>query len=215
MTTATENGHAKAPTTNRLEMLLPKLEVAHLGLKLIGDSPLVTHAWSEKAKKQMLDKQMKKAKAAKEAKDPFVDFVDSLYWLSKKPAKPTDADVKKGEFGLPAISFKKCAVDACTFVDGVTKVESRGAFHVQGEYVKIIGQPPKMRQDMVRIAMGTSDIRYRGEFWPWSVEIDVRYNSAHLSPEQIVHLFNVAGFSVGVGENRPQRNGSWGMFHVE
>ena len=34
------------------------------------------------------------------------------------------------------------------------------------------------------------------------------------SVEQIVNLFNVAGFGIGVGEARPQKNGSWGMFHV-
>jgi hypothetical protein len=30
-----------------------------------------------------------------------------------------------------------------------------------------------------------------------------------------VNLFNVAGFAVGVGEWRPERDGSNGMFHVQ
>jgi len=72
-----------------------------------------------------------------------------------------------------------------------------------------------MREDMVRIAMGTADIRYRGEFKQWKVRLLVRYNASVLSPAQIYNLFNLAGFGVGVGEGRPEKNGSWGMFHVE
>jgi hypothetical protein len=29
-----------------------------------------------------------------------------------------------------------------------------------------------------------------------------------------VNLFNTAGFAIGVGEWRPQRDGSYGMFHI-
>lgn len=53
---------------------------------IVGDTPLIMHAWSEKAKKQMLDAQMGKAKGKqKEKKSPAQDFIDSLYWLTDKP----------------------------------------------------------------------------------------------------------------------------------
>jgi len=179
---------------------LPPLKIAVLKLKLIGDSALICHKWSEKAKKQILDKQMKKAKQAKEAKDPQKDYEESLY--------------KQGnDYVFPAITFKLAAVNACSHVDGVTKVLARGAFHVVGEFVKINGKP-SMREDMVRIGMGVADIRYRGEFKKWSVEIEVRYNANVMSASQIVNLFNTAGFAIGVGEWSPRKNGLFGMFHV-
>ena len=56
-----------AATATRIELPALKIETVHF--VLIGDSPLIVHAWSEKAKRQMLDKQMKKATKAKEAKD--------------------------------------------------------------------------------------------------------------------------------------------------
>ena len=170
-------------------------------VRLIGDAPLICHAWSHKAKEEMLHKQMKKAKQAKAAKDPEQDFRDSLY------------EHPEGGYGFPAVAFKAAAVDACSHVDGITKVEARGAFHINGDLVKINGTPT-MREDMVRIGMGTADIRYRGQFDPWSVDIELRYNAGVLSAEQIIHLFNVAGFGIGVGEWRPQRDGSFGLFHV-
>lgn len=195
------------------QIMIPPLKIETLELTLVGDSPLVVHAWSDKAKKMMLDKQMKKAKQGKAAKDPEQDYIDSLYWISKKPAKPTMDDVKAGTFGFPAIAFKGAAVSACSHVDGMTKVLARGAFHISTDLVEIQGKP-KPREDMVRIAMGTADIRYRAEFTKWRVRLSVSYNVNVISAEQIVNLFETAGFGIGVGENRPQKNGSWGRFHV-
>jgi hypothetical protein len=71
-----------------------------------------------------------------------------------------------------------------------------------------------MRQDTVRIGMGTADIRFRPEFPAWSAVLKVRLNRRSMTLEQLVHLINQAGFSVGVGEWRPEKDGSYGMFHV-
>lgn len=196
------------------EVQIPQIEVRTLKLRLVGDSPLIVHAWSEKAKRQMLDKQMKKAKAAKEAKDPWADFVASLYWLDGVPKDATEKAVAKGRFGFPCVAFKSAAVGACRFSENVKMTEARGAFHVQGELAELVGEAPKMREDMVRVGMGTADVRFRGEFTNWSVVLDVAYNSAALSVDQIVNLFNIGGFGVGVGEWRPEKDGSYGRFHV-
>lgn len=197
---------------------LPKLDLQELPIVLIGDTPLIVHAWSEKAKREMLDKQMKKAKGAKEAKSPEEDFQQSLY------------RIEGGGYGFPSVGFKAAAVTACTSVGGITKVAARQAFRVVGEQamvksafngmlmrtdlVRIDGPPPEMREDMVRVGMGTADIRYRGQFFPWSATIRVLYNANVLSAEQIVNLFNTAGFGVGIGEWRSEKDGQYGAFHV-
>jgi hypothetical protein len=79
----------------------------------------------------------------------------------------------------------------------------------------VIEGHPDMREDMVRIGMGTADLRYRGEFKTWATTLHIRYNARAMSMEQIVNLFNIGGFACGVGEWRPGRDGSNGMFHVE
>ncbi len=89
----------------------------------------------------------------------------------------------------------------------------RGAFHIPGELVKITGEP-EPREDMVRIGMGTADIRYRGQFDPWSTDLGVTFNSRSISYEQLANLLVTAGFSVGVGEWRPERDGSYGMWEI-
>jgi hypothetical protein len=74
---------------------------------------------------------------------------------------------------------------------------------------------PEMQEDMVRVGGGTADLRYRPIFHEWAVNLHIRVNARALTLEQLVHLFNQAGFSVGVGEWRPEKHGDKGMFHVE
>ena len=204
-------------TVNEESMMnveIPAIRVDTFTVKLIGDSPLITHAWSEKAKKMMLDKQMKKAGTGKEAKDPWADFCDSLYWLSDRPKNPKEEDIAKATFGFPVTAFKAAAIDA-GYQQGILakKTTARGAFHIVGEFATIEGKPD-MREDMVRIGNGVADIRYRGEFKEWSTSLTIRYNPMAMSAEQIINLFNIGGFSNGVGEWRPSKDGSYGTFHV-
>lgn len=198
-----------------LNVIIPEIKQETLVIKVVGDSPLIEHKWSEKAKKQILDKQTKKATTGKDAKDPWMDFCESLYWLTPMPERPTPEDVEKAKFGFPSIAFKAAAIDA-GYQQGylAKKTTARGAFFIVGEMVEIQGTP-SMREDMVKIGMGVADIRYRGEFKEWSAVLTIRYNPNVLSAEQIVNLINLGGFSNGVGEWRMSKDGLFGCFHVE
>jgi hypothetical protein len=201
-----------ASTTNVLE--LPRLQVETIEVPIIGDSPLIVHAWSQKAKEQMAAKQQRKGAKGRDAKVPWDDFCDALYWLTEKPKKPSEADIEAALFGFPAVGFKSAAVDAVTSVAGMTKVAARQAFHIVGEFVEISGPPPSMREDIARVGMGVADLRYRPEFNPWGAILTVKVNTSAISPEQVISLFDLAGFAVGIGDWRPQRNGPFGRFHV-
>ena len=183
----------------KIEILKPNVRVVEL--TLIGDSPLISHAWSDKARKMMADKQQKKAKRAKAKRDPKAEYEASLY---KHPA---------GGYAMPAMSFKQAAVNACRLVDGIPMTRAKMLFHVVGDWVAIDGKP-QMREDMVRLETGVADIRYRGEFTAWRCVIQVRYHADSMSADQLVNLFDAAGFGSGIGDWRPQKGGSFGMFHV-
>lgn len=183
---------------------IPAPKIEQLRVSIQGTSPLICHRFGAKVRKQILDKQMKKAARAKDAKDPQAEFEESLYPMPNKP----------GSYGFPAAAFKKAAVAACSHVSGMTKVVSRGAFHVLGDLVEIEGSAPVMREDAVRLQGTTADIRFRAMFTEWKVSLSIRFNAAVISAEQIINLLNTAGFAIGVGEWRPQRDGSFGMFNV-
>jgi hypothetical protein len=176
----------------------PRVET--LLVEVVGTSPLICHRWSDCMREQIRAKQTKAATRAREAKDPDRDYRESLY------AHPD------GGYGFPAVAFKAAAVRAGTYAD-LKMTFLRGASHVQGEFVRIVGEP-EMREDMVRLQGSTADIRYRGQFPTWSAHVPVLLNVAALSVEQLANLFVIAGFAVGVGDWRPEKNGQYGRFEV-
>ena len=200
---------------------LKEIKIERFPLRIVGDSPLLVHAWSEKAIKKMLDTQTKKGAVGKAEKNPFDDFVCSLYWVKRPPIKITGEEafeeaVKQGAvFGFPSIALKSAAASAGFRAKVVKdKVSTYGAFHIDEELMSLVGTP-SMRQDMVTVANGSADIRFRGEFREWSSDVIIKYNSSVISPEIVVNLINLAGFSVGIGEWRVEKGGRHGMFHVE
>lgn len=199
---------------------------------LIGDTPLIMHAWSEKAKRMMLEAQQGKAKGKKkEIKNPVDDFIQSMYWLSGKPdtdgmdeeqcKEAFENAIQNGaKFGFPVTAFKQAAISAA-YRMGYTKdkMSLRGVFFISTDYgdmAEIVSDTPVIREDMVKIGMGTADLRYRGEFRNWHTTFRIKYNvNGQYSLENILNVLNAGGMVCGVGEWRPERDGQFGMFHVK
>lgn len=202
------------------------IELAETKVTIIGDTPLIMHAWSEKAKRQMLEAQMGKAKGkAKEKKNPVDDFIQSMYWLTGKPDESTEeafqAAIHNGaRFGFPVTALKQAAISA-SFRKGWSKdkMSLRGVFFIDGGYgdfMEIVSDPPVMREDMVKVGMGTADIRYRGEFRNWRATFTLKYDmNGQYSLNNIINMINAGGVVCGIGEWRPERDGQNGMYHVQ
>lgn len=202
------------------------LDIKRVKIRITGDSPLIVHAWSEKAKRMMLETQMKTTKTkGKPVRDPYDDFVQSLYWLEGKPDESTpeafEKAVKNGaKWGFPVGAIKQAGNSAAYRMGWVkNQMNLRGAYFLQTEYgemAEIQGAIPEMREDMVRVGMGTADLRYRGEFKNWHMDMILEYNaSADMTLEQILNVINAGGYTVGIGEWRPEKDGSFGKYHIE
>lgn len=189
--------------TASIRVEIKKVPVEKGRIRIVGDSPLLVHAWSEKVKKQLLaDMQMtKKEKKEKEhePKDPFADFVEAAYWITPMPQvrglpyeeqeKLFDEAIKKGaKFGFPTIAFKKAAITAC-YSSGLIKSVSlmRRLFHVnavnsahvgssQELAILTIEDAPEMSCDVVKVGPFNDrkpDLRYRPSFRKWSLELEI------------------------------------------
>lgn len=201
------------------------IEIRKTTIRIVGDTPLIMHAWSEKAKREILYKQMKKTKSsAREAKNPVEDFIRSMYWLTPMPEEMSqegfeEAIEKGARFGFPVTGFKQAAISAAYRMGWAKdKVSMRGAFFIDGDenqMLEIHSDTPVIREDMVKVGMGTADIRFRGEFRNWYADLTISYNAnGQYTLEQIVNIINAGGYVCGVGEWRPERDGQYGMFHV-
>ena len=202
------------------------IRIKKASLRIVGDSPLIVHAWSEKAKREMLDKQMGKSQAKKKAaKNPVEDFINSMYWMTEKPQEMTEdayeeAVANGAKFGFPVSGLKQAAISAAYRMGWVKdKMGLRGPFFIDANengLIEIKGDAPIMREDMVKVGMGTADIRYRGEIRNWYADITISYNElGKFNLQDIINVLNAGGFVCGLGEWRPERDGQCGMFHVE
>lgn len=205
---------------------IPAVQMIPVKLRIVGDSPLIVHNWDEKAKLMILGKQQKKATSAKGIRRPAVEFANSLYWLTEKPNFDglTDEEVQeilsevipKSKFGFPSLAFKSAGIDAAyqqKFVPNKTTL--RGAIHVIDEFTVIEGTP-RIREDPVKIGMGTADLRYRAEFPAWETTLNIKYFPGAISLAQVINVINLGGSCNGVGERRPSKSGgNCGTYHVE
>lgn len=195
---------AKKKAEETEEVKIPQLKIKTVKVRIVGTSPLITHAWGEKAKRQMREKQQKQAKMAKEAKDPVADFESAKY----KDAKGRDC--------IPSVALKNAMVTAATLVE-IHKTKTRMGVFVDGDLLPLKFAKCVMREDMVRVGgmAKTADIRYRPEYQEWSIDVSIQYNSHVFTVEQVVNLLRVAGFSVGLCEWRPEKNGQFGRFDID
>lgn len=201
------------------------LDIKRVQIKIVGDTPLIVHAWSEKAKRMMLEAQMKATKTkAREVRNPYDDFIGSMYWLTEKPESTPEAfekAVKAGaKWGFPTGAIKQAGNSGAYRLGWVkNQMELRGSYFISSEYgemAEIKGCVPEIREDMVRVGQGTADLRYRAEFKNWYMDLTIEYNEGgNLTLEQIVNVINLGGYSCGIGEWRPERDGSFGKYHVE
>lgn len=195
-----------APTTANIQ--LQRIERARLIVPIVGVAPLIVHRFDEKAKEMMLAKMQTATRAKKAPRDPAADFERSMYRLAD------------GAHGFPAVAFKSAMVDAARFYDGVKMTELRAALHVEGEgldqLIRLVAPNPRMREDTVRVGMGTADLRYRAEYSPWSAELAVTFVPSMISATSVVAIVDAAGLG-GIGEWRPSKakTGIYGTFRVD
>mgnify|MGYP003393138326 CR=1 FL=1 len=197
-------GSKKAEKKTEGGVVIERIQPSVIELEVIGTTQLLVCAWSFKAKKQMLDKQMKKATRGKEAKNPEEDYKNSRY----------QAVDPNGEYlwdGIPAGGVKGCLVNACRAVDGLPMTLAKRMVFVRSQgftkdgqgLVRVYGEH-KMHEGMVRIDNGgTADIRFRAVYPQWSLKLQIEFLSSVISAEQVCNLVELAGFIEGLCEHRP------------
>lgn len=188
---------------------IDRIPAETIQVPIVGTTPLIVNRFDEKHRRQMLDA-MQGRKAPKQIKNPEADYEAAFYRL------------KDGRFGFPAVAFKQCTVGAARFYGkDVTMTALKQFLFFRGEpgedgqmLVPIEGEP-HMREDVVTVGRGGSDLRYRPEFSEWKANLVVTYVTSALTRGSVLSLIDAGGLGVGVGEWRPQKNGDFGTFQID
>lgn len=231
-TTSKRTKQAAAPTRQQWDpsvtyslssVLSNDQELVNFDAWVIGDTPLIVHAWSEKAKKQMLDKQLGAASKGKEQRQPREDFLNALYVI----------DAEEKIYGFPAMALKNCFLSAAHRDKNIPRTAAQAGLWIDGDMtrlkpglagavcdmplLRIYGTEPEMREDMVSIGSGfkkVANLAYRPQFTVWAIKVTGRTNPLVLNPEKLARLVNDGGLAVGLGEWRAEKKGYFGSFHL-
>jgi hypothetical protein len=194
----------------------PKFESAVV--TIVGDSPLVIHAFSAKAQNQIRETQeagSQSQKGKKRAPKDFDEAYNSARYVSQA-----------GWDGFPASAIRSSMISACRTVGFKMTIAKMSLFCIADGYdergtplVRITKGEPTCHIGPARNANGGIDLRARPMFAPgWEAKVTLRWDSEQFSASDIVNLLARAGGQVGLCEGRPDSKMSagcgWGTFVV-
>lgn len=176
--------------------------MACIAVELTGTSPLIQNNFSQKAIEEMLSKQMGITRQREK----------------KKPSEVIENAVIRnvnGEVAMPPTAFKAAMLTATSAIKTFDKKKTllKTNLFVVGNSIKIRYEKATSRMDMVRLPSGVPDVRFRPQFENWSARILVQYPDTLFDSTSIADLVERSG-RVGIGEWRPEKNGTYGTYTV-
>lgn len=185
-------------------LLITPVNLTKLSFWVTGTSPLITHNWSEKSLRMLRMTAAERRKVPKTGRDPKKEAMSAAYYT------------ENGNYGIPAMAVKSAMIEVAHKDTGLAKTVVRKALRFRkAGVIEMECNEPRIREDIVRVGAGQTDIRYRPEFSEWSANIEMHFDSDLLSENDVLNLVDRAGFSVGIGEWRPEKNGEFGTFEVD
>lgn len=193
--------YAPQAIDSAVSLVITQPTIMSVGIEIAGTADLIQNKFSQKSVEQMLKAHMG----------------ISVQRERKKPREVLEeATVRNmdGLVALPPTAFKLAMISAASQIKGLKKTQLRIALFIQGNSIPITYRETVPRMDITRLSgIGrTPDVRFRPSFQDWKARMIIQFADT-LTVQTVVDLLNRAG-QVGVGEWRPEKNGTFGTFKV-
>lgn len=189
------------------EIDVVRLQTGRASFYLLGQSPLIYNAPSEKARQGLLLPSGRKTTVEKQSSlkhDPEAEFRGALYTSSSGPTLLT----------FLAVAFKRGLASAALDMGGAKRTQVDRLVWATGERIPVWGIP-RLRMDLVRQSdmNRTPDIRTRACLGEWACKIDLTFVQPTLNHTVVANLLAAAGLVRGVGDFRQEKGaGNFGQF---
>ena len=183
-------------------IVVSEIKMQRMRLNIIGQSPLVPHAVSAKAKGQLLFPAPKKNAAEKATSmkhEPYEEFLEAAYKFS-------DSDNAATRLYMPGSSFHSALANVAIDMVGAKKAQiGRLTTVLQGK-VPVWGAPQiwatiVRSSDMAR----TPDVRVLPILPEWATTVEIEFVGSLIKDTSIANLMAAAGVIVGIGDGRPEK----------
>lgn len=192
------------------EITIVEVYTGKVEFLILGTSPLIFNAMSEKAKRQLLLPAPPKNRAEKATTlkhVPIDEYRNSVYRAR---------EVKNTLLAFPAAAFKKSVASAALDIPGAAKSEISRLVWAEGDLIEIYGVP-KVLCSIVRSAdqARTPDVRTRAILPEWCCRVRMSFLKPNLNEKTLATLLSAAGMIRGIGDWRQEKGaGSYGQFRL-
>jgi hypothetical protein len=178
---------------------------------ILGTSPFISNAMSEKSAQELMVPGGRKNaadKASRPKHDVIQEYRSSVY-NSRDINSPTRVI-------MPSISFKASMGGAALDLPGVNKSQVSRLCYVEGQEIAIYGLPELMISIVRQAGMTrTPDTRTRAIFPRWAAFVTVVYTTPLIKLPSVMHLMAAAGITQGIGDWRVGKGtGNYGQFEM-
>lgn len=172
-------------------------------VEIVGTAHLIQHNFSQKTIEQMLRKHMG-ITVQREKKKPRECIEDATIYNTADPKRVC----------LSPTAIKKAILTAASQIEKITKGSLKTRLFMPGKSIPITYSAMIPRMDMVRTSgiNRQPDVRFRPSFSNWKARFELEF-SHELRVQSVIDLIYRAG-SIGVGEWRPEKDGTFGTFKV-
>lgn len=200
-----------AKQTKSEELNIIKLSRSRVVFHLMGVTPLVYNAMTNKIAQQLLLPPKKKTagdKATTLKHRPVEEFRDSMYY-SNNPDGAT-------RLMVPATMIKAAMMGAARDIPGAARTTVGRLVYIEGSEIEVYGVPELM-MNVVRMAdiKRTPDVRTRAVLPRWAAKVAVTFTTPILSLSSVANLVAAAGLTHGIGDWRIEKgSGTFGGFEL-
>jgi hypothetical protein len=182
-------------------VVIAQPKVMMVGLEIGGTADIIQNCFSQKAVEEMLRKHMG----------------ISVQREAKVPSECIERAIIRNVNNVicaPPTAVKKAMLSAASAIKGLKKTQLRTGLYVCGGSLPLQYESMTPRMDMVRTSgmSRTPDVRFRPGFQNWKIRLVIEFSDL-FGVQTVVDLLNRAG-SVGIGEWRPEKDGTYGTFKV-
>ena len=184
------------------------LQTIKVPIRALHGSTLLMNKMRDKERQAMLDKVTGKGTDKSKIRNLEEEAEEKIWYDENK------------NIGFPASGFKQAIVEAAVYADIKGGKKLANSIQVLGNIVPLKYMKKDINKSITYDSGMTKAPRetWRPEFYEWTCEVVVTFNSKAISPEQVINLFRLAGFHIGIGSWRPYTKktggGNHGMFEI-
>lgn len=201
----------KPKTSASRPVKVTPLKIDRFVIPIIGLSDLITNCIGPEVRKTLKGGLNEgEIQPEKEDRDPQKEFQNSIYRMSETDWSPA----------FPGIGIRKALIVAAKRMGAGVGTKVAANVFVDDEMIAILDRLPKKDQATIRMEQGGKSgglaVSNRARFERgWRMRVWVSFNASMFTRNEIVNLFEAAGFGIGIGCRRPELEGTNGRWMVD